>query len=122
MNCIDEGPVLQLLICFPEVFQSLAVEELDLAHCAPRSDKARDIVDNLPPGQFSRTQGLLSPLAIIDVQIGSVPLNDIARLVSQRVRTKQEPPTCTVETANASFGLAGFTGSHDPLPRGGQTV
>src|SRR6185312_1977010 len=66
-------------------------------------------------------QGLFSPPAILDIQIGSVPFDDIPRFVSQRVRAKQEPAICTVETANARFGLAWFSGSQDTLPRSCQT-
>ena len=34
MNGIDQGPVLQLLVCFAEILQGLAVEKLDFAHSA----------------------------------------------------------------------------------------
>ena len=56
-----------------------------------RSHEPGNVVDDLPPGQFPRTQGLLSPLAILDVHIGSVPFEDLARFVPQRVGAKQEP-------------------------------
>src|SRR5262249_690258 len=76
MNGIDEGPVLQLPMCFAEILQGLAVQKLHLAHCTRGSHKPGNVVDDLPPGQFPRTQGLLSPLAILDIHMGSVPFDD----------------------------------------------
>ena len=88
MNGIDEGPVLQILICLAEILQDLAIEELDLARCAQRSYEPRNVVDDLPPGHFPRAQAFLSPLAILDIQIDSVPFDDFPRFVSQWVRAK----------------------------------
>jgi len=105
MNGTDEGPVLQLLICFAEILQSLPVEKLHLAQRAHRSHEPGYVVGDLPPGEFSHTQGVLSPLTVLDVNTGSVPFNYLPRFVSQRVGTKQEPAIRGVEAPQACFHL-----------------
>src|SRR5262249_2940955 len=62
MNDADESPVLQLLICFAEILQGLAVEKLDLAPCSHRNHEPGNAIDDLLPGQFPCAQDLLSPL------------------------------------------------------------
>src|SRR5262245_13486549 len=79
VNDIDQGPILQLFTRFAEVLKGLSVEKLDLAHCARRSHKPGDAVDDLPPGEFSLAHRILSPLAILNVYTGSVPFEDVAR-------------------------------------------
>ena len=116
MNGIDEGPVLQLLICFAEILQGLAVEKLHLAHCARRSHEPGNVVDDLPPGQFPRTQGFLSPLAILDIYTGSVPFDDVARFIPQWIGAKQEPSIGTVETANTRLRVDRSARSQTRLP------
>ena len=103
MNGADERPVLQLLVCFAEILQGLAVEKLHLAHWPHRRHESGNAIDDLPPGEFSRTQGFLAPLAILDVHVGSVPFEDVARFIPQWIGAKQEPSIGTVESANASF-------------------
>src|SRR5215471_10028997 len=62
MNGIDQSPVLQLLRGFAKILEGLSVEKLHLAHPTRRGHQPGNIVDDLPPGQFPRSQGLLSPL------------------------------------------------------------
>ena len=103
MNGADEGPVLQLLICLAEILQDLPVEKLHFAHRAHRGHEPGNVVDDLPPGEFARTQGLLATLAILDVDIGSEPPGDASRLIAQGVCAKQEPSIGAVVTAHACF-------------------
>src|SRR6516164_9801271 len=103
MNDTDAGPVLQLLSCLAEILQSLAVDKLNLAHSTRRSHEPGNVVDDLPPGQFPRMQGLLSLLATVDVYTGSVPFEDVARFILQWIGANQEPSMGTVETANSRF-------------------
>src|SRR5262249_4266748 len=105
MNSIDEGPVLQLLSCLTEILQGLSVQKLHFAHGTGHSHEPGNVVDDLPPGEFSRTQGFLSALAILDVYTRSIPFEDPAPFILQRIAANQEPSIGTVETANASFGI-----------------
>src|SRR5258708_2180356 len=59
--------------------------------------------------RFTSLEGLLRPFSVLDVQIDSVPLDDVPRFVSQRVGTKQEPAICAVKTAKACFSLSRFS-------------
>src|SRR5215831_223397 len=70
MNRTDEGPVLQLLIGLAEILKGLAVQKLNLAQCTCRSHEPRNVVDDLPPGEFAGTQGFLTTLAILDIYTG----------------------------------------------------
>src|SRR5262249_12337660 len=83
MNRTDEGPILQLLTCSTEIPKSLAVQELHFAHCTRRRHEPWDVVDDLPPREFSRAQGFLAPLTVFDVYTGSVPFQDLARFIPQ---------------------------------------
>ena len=116
MNRTDEGPVLQLLICFAEILQGLAVQKLNLAHCTRRRHEPGNVVDDLPPGEFSRAQVLLSPLAILDVYAGSVPFEDVARFIPQWIGANQKPSIGTVETTNPSFRVDWGARSQTRLP------
>src|SRR5262249_49795272 len=61
------------------------------------------VIDDLAPGEFSGTQGFLSPLAILNVDTGSVPFKDVARFIPQWIGANQEPSIGSVESTNASF-------------------
>src|SRR5262249_16298610 len=73
VNRADEGPVFQLPACSAEILQGLAVKKLDLAPCTRRCHQAGNVVNDLPPGELTRTHRILSPLAILNVYTGSVP-------------------------------------------------
>src|SRR5438477_7584023 len=47
--------------------------------------------------RFTCSEALLRPFSVLDVQIDSVPLDDVPRVVSQGVGTKQEPAICAVK-------------------------
>src|SRR5262249_45441379 len=85
--------------------KGLPVEKLHFAHCARCSHQAGNVVDDLPPGEFPRMQGFLSPLAILDIYTGSVPFEDVARFIPQWIAANHEPSIGTVESANPSFGV-----------------
>src|SRR5215471_15905894 len=116
MNGIDQSPVLQFLICPTEILQSLPVQKLHLAHCTRRCHEPRNVVDDLTPGEFSCTQDLLPPLAILDVCAGSVPFKNVARFIPQWISANQEPSIGSVESANASFGVDRGARSQTRLP------
>src|SRR5215467_10370342 len=116
MNRTDEGPVLQLLSCLTEILQGLTVQKLHFAHCAHRRHEPGNVVDNLAPRQFPRVQGLLYPLAILDVYTGSVPFEDVAAFILQWIAANQEPSIGTVETANSRFRIDWDARSQTRLP------
>src|SRR6266850_1032217 len=59
--------------------------------------------------RFTSLEGLLRPLSVLDLQIDSVPLDDVPRFVSQWVGTKQKPAICAVKTTKACFNLSWFS-------------
>src|SRR5262249_53446826 len=91
MNCADERPVLQFFTCSTEILKGLSVEKLYLSHCPRRGHEPGNVVNDLPPREFSRAQGFLAPLAVLDVYKGSVPFEDVARFIPQWIGTNQEP-------------------------------
>src|SRR5215813_1934863 len=105
MNRIDQGPVFQLLTCSTEILQGLPVEKLHLAPCTRRGHETGNVVDDLPPGEFSCAHRFLSPLPILDICTGSVPLEDVARFIPQRIGANQEPSIRCVETTNSRFRI-----------------
>src|SRR3954471_21367596 len=48
--------------------------------------------------RFTRSEALLRPFSVLDVEIDPVPFDDVPGFVSQRVGTKQEPAICAVKT------------------------
>src|SRR5215467_1435408 len=116
MNRTDEGPVLQLLICLAEILQGLAVQKLHFAHCTSGCHEPRNVVDDLLPRKFSRPQGFLPSLAILDINTGSVPFEDVARLILQWIGANQEPSIGTIESANPSFRVNRRARSQTRLP------
>src|SRR5262249_36981235 len=111
VNGLDESPFLQLLLCSAEIFQRLAVQKLHLSHRAGRSHEPRNAIADLTPREFARTQRFLSTLAILNVYTGSVPFEDVARFIPERIGANQEPSIGTIETANSRFRV-------DPGARG----
>src|SRR5262245_42975891 len=116
MNGIDQGPILQLFTGFAKILQDLPVQKLYFAHCTGRSHEPGNVVDDLPPGQFPRTQGLLPPLAILDVYTGPVPFEDVAPCIPQWIAANQEPSIGTVETANSRLRVDRGARSQTQLP------
>lgn len=78
MNCIAEGPILQIITRLAEILQRLAVEKLHLAACAHGRNKPGDIVDDLEPVDLPRSQEFLCPLPVLDINVCSVPLDYVA--------------------------------------------
>src|SRR5262245_21365762 len=54
--------------------------------------------------------------AILNVYTGSVPFEDVARFIPQRIGANQEPSIGTVETANPRFGVDRGARSQRRLP------
>src|SRR5262249_28913620 len=105
MNRTDERPILQLFTCSTEILKGLPVEELYLSHSPRRGHEPGNVVNDLPPRELSGTQVLLSPFVILDVSTGSVPFEDVARIIPEWIGANQEPAICRVETANPRLGI-----------------
>src|SRR6185295_12829241 len=88
---IDQGPVFQLHARPAEILQRLAVEKFHFAHSSRRSHEPGNAIDGFPPGHFPRTQVLISPFTFLDIEVGSVPSDNLPRVVPQRAGAKQEP-------------------------------
>src|SRR5262249_33458915 len=58
----------------------------------------------------------LPSLAILDINTGSVPFEDVARLILQWIGANQEPSIGTVESANPSFRVNRRARSQTRLP------
>ena len=48
----------------------------------------------------------LGPLSVFDVGVDSVPLDDRAGFIAQRVRAEEKPPILSVMPAQSRFGLS----------------
>src|SRR5215471_5151938 len=105
MNDTDAAPAFQILICFAKILQFLAVEKRGVTRCPRRIHEPGYVVDDLPPGELAGPQHFLSPLTVLDVYTGSVPFDDVARLIPQRIGANQEPSIGTVELANPRFNV-----------------
>src|SRR4030095_6356346 len=116
VNGINESPILQLLLGLAEIFQRLAVEKLDLAHSPGRSNKPRNAIDDLTPRKFACKQGFLSTFAILNVDTGSVPFEDLAGFSSQRLGANQERSIRAVEASNPGFSVDRGARSKRRLP------
>src|SRR5262249_32833262 len=57
-----------------------------------------------------------SPLAILDIYIGSIPFDDFPGFVSQWIGANKEPSICTVETASARLRVHRCARSQTRLP------
>src|ERR1700683_1646932 len=59
---------------------------------------------------------LLSSFSVVDIYVGSIPFDDLARFIPQRVGTEQEPSIFSIETADACFDLARLAGRENRSP------
>src|SRR5262249_35154191 len=91
VNDIDARPVFQFLPRLAEIFHHLLIKKLHLACCTRRMYEPRDVVNDLPPRKFAGLQSFLSTLPILDINIGSVPLEDVARFILQWIAANKEP-------------------------------
>src|SRR3954470_4888031 len=75
-----------------------------------------DRVDDLDEVALAGLKSLVRALAILDVHVRAVPLDDIAGLVAQWIRPEQEPPILTIVAAYARFGIHRRASGEAPLP------
>jgi len=55
-------------------------------------------------------------LSIIDIYVRSVPVDDVAKFVAQRMGPKQEPSILSVEAPETPLDFARLAGSQKPAP------
>src|SRR5262249_28610435 len=108
----DQRPVLQLFLGPAEILEDLPVEEFHLAHRALGGDQARNVVDDLSPGNLIRAQRLLAAFAILDIEVRSEPSGDVPLRIAQGIGAKQEPSIRAVVTAHSRFDVSGSSGGH----------
>jgi hypothetical protein len=61
-------------------------------------------------------QPLFRPLQVLNIRIRSVPSDDIASLVTQRLTPEQEPTICSIVAPQACFDLTWLTRSEEYPP------
>src|SRR5580704_17042437 len=86
----------------------VAIVKCAVRRAAP--DLLRDRIEQRPRLVFG-------PLAVLNIDGYSVPLNDVSLLVAQRRSANQEPAIFSVSPPQARFILEGFSSSHvhEPL-------
>ncbi len=93
------------------------VDEVVLAIRVGAPHMRGDRVDNGLELLLSIGANLLGLLAILDIDIRTIPTLDVARGVEQRVRAEQEPAVYTIGSPQAHFRLAGLHVCQQALPR-----
>src|SRR5712692_4333706 len=73
-------------------------------------DGLRDGISDLSQLHFVLPELFFSPLAVFDVGIRAIPVDDIPLLVAQGLGAEQEPAIFSVEATHASFDLTRLPG------------
>src|ERR1700689_915913 len=67
-------------------------------------------------GAVQPTFQVLRSFSGVDISLGSIPFDYLARFIPQRVGTEQEPSIFSIETAVACFDLARLAGRENRSP------
>jgi hypothetical protein len=67
-------------------------------------------LDNVAKFPLLLAQPLFHSLSVLNIDIGSVPFEDIPMLVAERFATEQEPAIFSVEAAQARFDFTRLAG------------
>src|SRR5215469_17058219 len=102
MHRVVGGPIPHFFNCLAEIFRRLAVDKFELACRTHGRHKSRNTVDDQTQVLLISAESLLRALQVIDISIRSIPTNDIAALVSQRIIAKQEPAIHSVKAPQAA--------------------
>src|SRR5580700_1594470 len=103
MDGVAGGPILQVLSRFAEIFQELAVEELDLARGTQGTHEPGNGVDDQTQAKFAGAQSILGALSIFDVGVRAEPFDNRSSIVDRRSRTEKKPAIHAIEAAEPSF-------------------
>src|SRR5262249_672556 len=74
---------------------------------APRERASRAYSRTLGEKHFLALEALLGPLTVLDVNVDSVPSDDAAVLIAQRVGAEQEPAIFAIAATQPCLRLAG---------------
>ena|ERR1700723_1588750 len=74
----------------------------------PRPHKSGDCVDDQAKFPLSGLQSNFSLLTIVDVSACSVPSNDLARIIAERLSTNEKPSINSVISTDTRLDLATF--------------
>jgi hypothetical protein len=122
---VDEfqpAAVSQALGGVAEVFDGAAVQVVQLALGRTAPHECRDGLDQETKLTLAFAKRFFGALAIFDVRVDAVPLDDDTGFVTQRIRTKKEPTIFTIVPTQARFGLSLHPRRHDALPLPGQLL
>ena len=96
---------LQLSAVCTEILDSPLIQAVQLAIGSDHATRVRDRFDQEAKMRSLTAKRLFSPLAIFDVRVDAVPLDDVTGLVAQRIRAKEEPSIVTVVPTQARLGF-----------------
>jgi hypothetical protein len=111
MHDVGNGPAPQFLERHTEIFQGLAIDELNLTGRSHESAEGLNVVGDgakmllagrrLKPPR--RTQGLFDPLPVLDIGACAAPFHDMPGCVGHGRSAEQEPAVLTVKAPQARF-------------------
>ena len=101
MNSIGVFPILQFVACPSEVFEDLAIYEFDPTLGVHNGDHPGNGVDDQAEALFAHSESFLRALPVFQVDIDSVPFDDLARLVQLRIGAEEEAAIFTVGPSEA---------------------
>src|SRR5215472_2221598 len=105
VNHVVGLPRLCLLRRAAEILQKWSIEDLGCAIRRKAGKKARHVVQERARVEFSRTQGLLCSLAIIDVCKEEIPRGYLVLRVSYREAANLEPSVNAIRAATTVLNL-----------------
>ncbi len=79
-------------------------------------DECGDGVDDQTKAALALEEGLLGALAVFDVGVGSVPLDDVAGLIAERSAAEEKPAVLAVGAAHSCFDLARLSAGEGGAP------
>src|SRR5262249_18094598 len=105
MNGFRPPPALRLFRGHAGVIEPYLIEEVTVAIGASSPCCRGDGIDDGSKIALGRLLSLLRLLSILDVYIRSVPFDDVARIISLRIRADKKASICAVESAHTYFNI-----------------
>src|SRR5215467_1982136 len=109
MNSVVHPPLAYLLQRPAEILQEWSIEHLERAIRRKAGKKARHIVKKRSHIAFSRSQGFLSSLAIVDVCDKGIPVENLSFRISHGDHAGLKPAVCAIETTQAILKVKWLT-------------
>src|SRR4029453_1916243 len=105
-----------------EIFDSPPVQVVQLALRRTAPHECRDGLDQETKLTLALTKRFFGALSVFDVGVDPVPSDDVALLVTQRIRTEEKPSILAVMPTQTRFGFTCRFRRHDALPGRGQAA